>query len=60
MRCFHPDKLMQEISAFVIHFLGQYYVEVPKFEFASFLTTTNKRTPVLFMVGTDVNALEEL
>ena len=33
MRCFHPDKLMQEIRSFIVHFLGKHFVEVPKFDF---------------------------
>ena len=57
MRCFHPDKLMQEIRAFVVHFLGKKFVEIPRFNFPTFLATTTKRTPVLFMVGSNVNCL---
>lgn len=57
MRCFHPDKLMQEIRAFVVHFLGKKFVEPPRFNFSQFLNTTSKRVPVLFMVGSDVNCL---
>ena len=62
MRCFHPDKLMQEIRSFIVHFLGQYYVEMPIFDFKKFLARTNKqktpiwkRKPSLLMVGPNVN-----
>ena len=57
MRCFHPDKLMQEIRSFIVHFLGKHFVEVPKFDFKLFLECTNKTTPVLFTVGPNVNCL---
>ena len=60
MRCFHPDKLMQEIKSFIVHFLGKYFVELPRFDFKSFLQRTNKRTPTLFMVGPNVNCQQEL
>ena len=60
MRCFHPDKLMQEIRSFIVHFLGKYFVEQPKFDFVNFLSSTNKKTPVLFMVGSNINCLQEL
>ena len=33
MRCFHPEKLMQEIRSFIAYFLGQAYTEPPSFDF---------------------------
>lgn len=78
MRCFHPDKLMQELRSFIVHFLGKYFVEIPDFKFAEFLNERQKgkivcpssemkqeerrrkRTPTLFMVGQNVNSLQEL
>ena len=78
MRCFHPDKLMQELRSFIVHFLGKFFVEIPDFKFGEFLDEPVKRqvinktqrmkdeerrrrrTPTLFMVGTNVNALQEL
>ena len=51
---------MQEIRSFVVHFLGKSFVETPKFQFKEFLKSTNKRTPVLFMVGPNVNCIKEL
>lgn len=60
MRCFHPDKLMQEIKSFISYFLGSYFVEIPRFNFAHFLIQTSEYRPVLFLVGPNVNALTEL
>ena len=37
MRCFHPDKLMQEIRSFIVHFLGKHFVEIPILNFSKLL-----------------------
>lgn len=60
IRCFHPDKLMQEIRSFIMTFLGKYFVETPQFEFSNFLHTFKKRTSVMFMLGPNMNMQQEL
>ena len=60
MRCFHPDKLMQEIRSFIGHFLGKHFVEIPILNFSKLYKRTSKRTIVLFMCGPNVNCLQEL
>ena len=60
MRCFHPDKLMQEIRSFIVHFLGKHFVEIPILNFSKLFKRTSKRTIVLFMCGPNVNCLQEL
>ena len=60
MRCFHPEKLMQEIRSFIAYFLGQAYIEPPPFDFGTILKQTTKTCPTLFMVGPNVNTYVEL
>ena len=62
IRCFHPDKLMQEIRSFIIHFLdpGEKFIEPPQFNFENFIRTVKKKQPVMFMVGPNVNSFQEL
>ena len=45
IRCFHPDKLMQEIRSFIMHFLdqGEKFIEVPQFNFKHFIKTLTKK-----------------
>ena len=60
MRCFHPEKLMDEIRSFISFFLGYSYTEVPPFDFHSILKQTSPKIPVLFLYGPNVNSLTEL
>ena len=60
MRCFHPEKLMQEVRSFIAYFLGQAYIEPLAFDFTSIMKQTSKTIPTLFMVGPNVNTYVEL
>ena len=60
MRCFHPERLLDEIRSFVSFFLGVQYTEAPPFDFSSVLSSASSKTPILFMNGPNVNCLNEL
>ena len=60
MRCFHPERLLDEIRSFVSFFLGVSYTEAPPFDFSNVLNSATPKTPILFMNGPNVNCLNEL
>ena len=60
MRCFHPERLLDEIRSFVGFFLGVQYTEAPPFDFSNILSSASSKTPILFMNGPNVNCLNEL
>lgn len=60
MRCFHPDKLLDEIRSFISFFLGVEFTEAPVFDFSNILRSASKRTPILFLNGPNVNCFNEL
>ena len=41
MRCFHPDRLLDEIRSFVSFFLGVQYTEAPPFDFNNILDSAS-------------------
>ena len=60
MRCFHPERLYQEIKSFIAYFLGRAFKEPPPFEFSALYEKTSKAVPILLMAGPNVNAYTEL
>ena len=60
MRCFHPDRLLDEIRSFVSFFLGVEYTEAPPFDFSNILKSASRLTPILFLNGPNVNCFNEL
>ena len=60
MRCFFPDRLLQEIKSFISFFLGRNFTESPPFEFVHIYNQSDKKTPILLLLGNNVNCYNEL
>lgn len=60
LRCLRPDKLVPAISLYVIHYLGEEFVQPPPFELPTIYKDSSSTTPLIFVLspGSDpMNAL---
>jgi dynein heavy chain len=62
IRCLRPDRLVPAISAYVVHFLGNEFIQPPPFELPLIYKDSSSTTPLIFVLspGSDpMNALSK-
>eukprot|EP01029_Cantina_marsupialis_P009143 TRINITY_DN2137_c0_g4_i1.p1 TRINITY_DN2137_c0_g4~~TRINITY_DN2137_c0_g4_i1.p1 ORF type:complete len:4119 (-),score=1448.16 TRINITY_DN2137_c0_g4_i1:93-12449(-) len=52
LRCVRPDKMMESIQDFVVHYLGKKFVEPPPFDLQACFQDSFSTTPLIFVLST--------
>ncbi|KZC07229.1 Dynein heavy chain 3, axonemal [Dufourea novaeangliae] len=51
LRCIRPDKIVAAVRTFIIHHMGQSFVEPPPFDLQASYNDSSKVTPLLFILS---------
>ncbi|XP_076299082.1 dynein heavy chain 3, axonemal isoform X2 [Lasioglossum baleicum] len=51
LRCIRPDKIVAAVRIFIIHHMGQYFVEPPPFNLQASYNDSSNVTPLLFILS---------